>query len=246
MSPSKKVVVVGGHGKVALRLTALLTAAAHSVTSIIRTAAHAGAVQAAGATPRVLSLEDSPTADFTDAFRGADVVYFSAGAGGRGGEARTKAVDFDGAVKVFDALEAGEEPRPRLVLVSCMDVRDPEKVPAHYTQEDLAVSRQIQASISVYLKWKYEADKDLARRTAFRWTMLRPGGLTDEPGTGTASIGRTHLTTRISRDDVAMALFLLLDREGAAGLGIDFVGGETPIAEGLDAVIRKGESDFLG
>ena len=48
------------------------------------------------------------------------------------------------------------------------------------------------------------------------------------------------------RDDVALALALLVDREDAAGLAIDFVGGETPIGEGLDAAIKRGETDFLG
>ena len=47
-------------------------------------------------------------------------------------------------------------------------------------------------------KWKYEADKNLVKRDAFKWTILRPGGLTNAPGTGTASIGRTHLTVPIS------------------------------------------------
>lgn len=41
-------------------------------------------------------------------------------------------------------------------------------------------------------------------------------------------------------------LSLLVEREDAAGLGIDLIGGETPIKEGLDAFIEKGVSDFLG
>ncbi|KAJ7055246.1 pectin lyase fold/virulence factor [Mycena amicta] len=93
---------------------------------------------------------------------------------------------------------------------------------------------------------KYEADRNLAARTGFTWTILRPGGLTDTPRTGTASIGRTSLTPTVSRDGVALALYLLLDRSDAAGLTMDMVGGETPIGEGLDRMIAKGETDFLG
>jgi len=96
------------------------------------------------------------------------------------------------------------------------------------------------------MKWKYEADKDLVARNTFRWTILRPGGLKDEPGTGTASIGRTHITNTISRDDVAQTLALLVDRPDAAGLALDLVGGDTPIKEALDAAIRKGETDWTG
>ncbi|KAJ7868563.1 NADH(P)-binding-domain-containing protein [Mycena olivaceomarginata] len=242
---SKKIVIVGGHGNVSLRLARIL-GPSHAVTSIIRTAAHEEDIKAASATPLLLSLEESAVGDFTAAFQGVDVVYFSAGAGGKGGEERTKSVDYEGALKVFDAIEGVQGTRPRLILVSAIDVRDPEKIPAHYTEEDKAMSTRIRGAIPVYMKWKYEADKNLVKRDAFKWTILRPGGLTNEPGTGKASIGRTHMTPTISRDDVALALAKLLDREDAAGLAIDIVGGETPIEAGLDAFIKKGETDFLG
>ncbi|KAJ7123741.1 NADH(P)-binding-domain-containing protein [Mycena epipterygia] len=241
----KKVVIVGGHGNVSLRLARLI-GPSNSVTSIIRTPAHEEDIKAASATPLILSLEDSAVSEFTAAFQGADVVYFSAGAGGRGGEERTKAVDYEGALKVFDAIEAVEGTRPRLVLVSALDVRDPNKIPAHYSEADIEIATRVRGHIAAYMKWKYEADKNLAKRDAFQWTILRPGGLNNEPGTGKASIGRTHMTPAISRDDVATALALLLERDDAAGLAIDMVGGDTPIAEGLDAMIKKGETDFLG
>ena len=48
------------------------------------------------------------------------------------------------------------------------------------------------------MHWKYEADKDLVKRTAFKWTILRPGGLTNDPGEGKADVGRTHLGKTIS------------------------------------------------
>jgi hypothetical protein len=96
------------------------------------------------------------------------------------------------------------------------------------------------------MHWKYEADKNLVKRTAFKWIILRPGTLANSPGTGTADVGRTHLGKGISRDDVAKGLAFLVDRKDAAGLAIDFVGGDTPIDDGLDAFIRKGETDFLG
>ncbi|KAK6993108.1 hypothetical protein R3P38DRAFT_2801154 [Favolaschia claudopus] len=211
----------------------------HRVTSIIRTQAHEEDIKAVSATLLLLSLEDSPVGDFSKAFQlqGADVLYFSAGAGGKGGEERTKSVDYQGALKVFDAIEAVETARLRLILVSAIDVRDPEKMPAHYTEEDIAMSKRVHGAIAAYMKWKYEADKKLVKRTAFK-------GLNNESGTGKASIGHTHLSPTISRDDVATALAALLDREDAVGLAIDMVGGEPPIAEGLDAVIKKGETDF--
>lgn len=118
--------------QVALRLARLLTAANHTVTSIIRDPAHESDITDLGAKPALVSLEDAPASDFTKLFTGLDVVYFSAGAGGKGGEERTKKVDYEGAVKIFDAIEAVEGEKPRLILVSAIDVRDPDKIPAHY------------------------------------------------------------------------------------------------------------------
>ncbi|KAG6856142.1 hypothetical protein H0H87_007147 [Tephrocybe sp. NHM501043] len=249
---SKKITIVGGHGNVSLRLTRLLTPT-HAVKSVIRTVEYQEEIKNLSAEPVILSLEDSPVTEFSALFQGQDVVYFSAGAGGKGGEERTKKVDYEGALKVFDAIEAVEGPKPRLILVSAIDVRDPNKVPAHYdrrlkfkqNEADIALSQRVRAAIPAYMHWKYEADKNLIKRDAFKWTILRPAGLTNNSGTGKAAIGKTHLGT-ITRDDVAKALALLVDREDAAGLALDMVSGETSIEESLDAAIKKGETDFLG
>lgn len=112
------------------------------MTSIIRNPDHVEDIKATGATPLLLSLEDSPVSDFATAFEGQDVVYFSAGAGGKGGEERTKKVDYEGAVKVFDALERVEgQTKPRLILVSALDIRDPGKMPEHYVSYGYLVMR---------------------------------------------------------------------------------------------------------
>jgi len=230
---------------VSLRLAVLL-APTHAVKSIIRNPEHEGDIREVSAEPVVLSLEDSSVDDFSTVFEGQDIIYFSAGAGGKGGEEQTKKVDYEGAIKVFDAIEGVKGQKPRLILVSAIDVRDPDTVPAHYTEADIAMSKRVRGAIPAYMHWKYEADKNLIKRDGFKWTILRPGGLTHNPGTGKATIGRAHLSTTISREDVAKALAVLADREDAAGLAIDIVGGETPIEEGLDAVIKKGDTDFLG
>ena len=121
-------------------------------------------------------------------------------------------------MKVFDAIEGVEGVKPRLILVSSLDIRDPEKIPAHYVsilipsprnfglilllipknEDDIFHSTRIRKVIPVYMHWKYEADKNLAKRTAFKWTILRPGGLSDKPGVGKADVGRTHLGKMIS------------------------------------------------
>jgi len=245
---SKKVVIVGGHGKIALRLTQLLGDKQYTVTSIIRKEEHTPEIAAISpsAVPLVLSLESSPASEFTAVFNGADTVVFSAGAGGKENPERTRTVDYEGAVKVFDALEAVPGTRPHLLLLSSADVRDPDQIPPHWNDADKASSARARLSLSNYFHWKYQADKDLVRRTAFPWTILRLTGLLDGPGTGCADIGRTHVTALISRDDVALILAELVERADAAGLVIDIEGGDVPIADGLDKFIKKGETDWLG
>jgi hypothetical protein len=117
--------------QISLRLARLLSPS-HSVTSLIRNPEHQQDILETSAKPLLLSLEDVSVPDLSKAFAGYDVVYFSAGAGGQGGEERTKKVDYEGAVKVFDAIEGTSGVKPRLILVSALDIRDPEKIPAHY------------------------------------------------------------------------------------------------------------------
>lgn len=119
-----------------MRLARLLSAKPNTkVVSIIRNAAHSDEVSATGATPLVLSLEDDPAAKFTEVFEGKDLVYFTAGAGMDGYPERTLKVDRDGAIKVFDALELVKGAKPRLILLSSIDVRDiSAPPPTHYVR----------------------------------------------------------------------------------------------------------------
>ena len=188
--------------QVALSLARLLAQSAFNVTSVIRKPEQAPAIIALSAAPHVLSLEEAPVSALTALFTEtrAQLVYFSAGAGGKGGPERTRAVDYEGAVKVFDAVEAVQGEKPRVILVSAVDTRNPdtlETFPAHYNEADKESSRRAHRALETYYKWKYEADKNLVARTAFRWTILRPGELIDGPGMGRVEIGRTHLTSAI-------------------------------------------------
>ncbi|KAG8706722.1 hypothetical protein FRC08_000894 [Ceratobasidium sp. 394] len=244
-----RLLVIGGHGKVALHLARLAVTHGHTVTSVIRNPDQSQAITDTGASPVVLSLEDAPVADLTKLIvdTKAEVVYFSAGAGGKGGEERTKAVDYGGALKTFDAIDAVPGPKPRLVLVSGLDVGNEDRFPDHYTDADKQMAIRIRQAIASWYKWKYEAEKVLIKRTSFEWIILRPGGLDDNPATGKADIGRTHLTSTISRQDVAAALLHLASVPSkAAGLAIDMVGGDHPIGPAIDAFIERGVTDWLG
>lgn len=161
-------------------------------------------------------MEDAPVSILTKLFTDtrAQLVYFAAGAGGKGGPERTKAVDYEGAVKVFDAVEAvpGNE-KPRVILISAIDCRNPDKLdeyPSYYTEEDKERSKKAHQAIGNYYKWKFAADRDLVGRTAFKWTILRPSSLTDEPGTGLVDIGKLHLSPSVSVSHRAMHLIIQL------------------------------------
>ncbi|KAL5520184.1 hypothetical protein ACEPAG_9397 [Sanghuangporus baumii] len=244
MSNLQKIAIVGGHGNIAMRLARILSARPNTqVLSIFRNPRHAEDVRGIGASPLVLSLEDGSKEKFAEAFKNKDIVYFlAAGSGLRG----MRKVDYEGALKVFDAIELVSGEKPRLIHVSAIDVRDPNVIPAHYNDEDKAVSERMRSTIPVYMQAKYDTDKNLVKRTAFEWTILRPGRFSYGSGTGKASIGKAHLKRSISCDDVAFTLALLAGRPDAAGLAIDVVGGDDKIEDALDAFIKKGETDFLG
>jgi len=237
------VAIIGGHGEIALRLADLLLPK-YRVTSFVRRESHFPSIRATGATPVLADLEKDSVTTFTKLFDETqpDVIVFSAGAGDGNWQAKVKTIDYAGAVKVFNAIEAMRKPA-RLLLVSTVDSRDVNTVPAHYDDTDVAASRQYRVMLGAYLPWKYEADKELWKRDKFKWTIVRPGWLTNAPGKGTAEIGTTHITRGISRDDVATMLALLVERPDAAGLALDITGGDTRIEASLNKAIEKRETN---
>jgi uncharacterized protein YbjT (DUF2867 family) len=212
------IAIIGGHGKVALHLSALLTTEGHSVTSIIRNPAHAADVIATGATPSVLDVENSTTAEIADALRGHDAVVWSAGAGG-GSPERTYAVDRDAAIRSMDA--AAEAGVGRYVMVSYLGAGPDHGVPA-------------ENSFFAYADAKAAADEYL-RGTDLAWTVLGPGTLTDQAGTGLIEVdpGRDG-SGATSRSNTASVAAAVLDLPETAGRTIEFRDGTLPIAAALE------------
>ncbi|EJU00617.1 hypothetical protein DACRYDRAFT_89632 [Dacryopinax primogenitus] len=215
MSSICSVAIISGHGKIGLCLAHLLSPK-YTISSIICSSTQFQDILTTGAHLLLLSLEEASMQEFTKAFEDikVDMVVFSFGAGGKGGLERTKAVDYEGVVKVFDAIAAMEKP-VRLLLVSSINSHDCSKpAPSHYV------------------------------RGNFKWTIVRPGWLINMPGVGMASIGRMGMSTRIVRDDVALMLSLLVEHPNAARLALDIVGGETPLKEALDKAIEACEMNM--
>ncbi len=210
------ITIIGGHGKVALRLSRLLAAAGHEVRSWVRSSAQENAVRAAGATPLVLNVEPLGADSMATLFQDQDVVIWSAGAGG-GNPRRTYAVDRDAAIRSIDAAKAAGV--DRYVMVSYFGASPDHGVPAeepffHYAESKAAADEHLRAS-------------------GLDWTILGPSRLTDEPGTGAIETGEGVTAGEVSRDDVAAVAAAVIDRPDTVGRTIRFNGGATPIAEAL-------------
>lgn len=210
-----RVVVLGGHGKVALRLAPLLVARGDEVVAVIRNADHGDEVAATGATPLVLDLQTAGAEDLRAVLSGADAVVWSAGAGG-GDPARTYAVDRDAAIRTMEAAEAAGT--HRYVMVSWLG-----SVPDHGIATD--------NTFYAYADAKLAADDHL-RSTALEWTILGPGTLTLDPPTGRIALDPPGRGS-VSRADVAAVVAATLAEPRTVRRFIRFGAGETPIAEAL-------------
>ncbi|WP_454789842.1 SDR family oxidoreductase [Mycolicibacterium lutetiense] len=214
-----RVVIAGGHGKIALILGQLLSERGDEVAGLIRDPAQAADLQAAGAEAVVLDLEQASVQEVADALRSADAVVFAAGAGPGSGAARKQTVDRDAAILMADAAEsAGVD---RYVMVSAL-AADDRSLDPNYDEVFLA-----------YMRAKSEADADVRARPGLRTTIVRPGGLTEEPGTGNVTVAESTGRGSIPREDVARVLLAVLHEPETAGRTFEVISGDTPIDAAL-------------
>ncbi|MFC4051352.1 NAD(P)H-binding protein [Actinomadura syzygii] len=216
------IVIAGGHGKIALRLSRLLAARGDAVRSIVRNPAHAGDVRDAGAVPVVCDLEAAGVGEVTRHVTGADAVVFAAGAGPGSGAARKDTVDRGASVLMADAAErAGVR---GFVQISAMGAGEP---PAPGRDDVWAA----------YARAKGEAEDDLRRRDALDWLILRPGRLTDDPPTGLVTLAEPPVGRDVvTRDDVAAVIVALLDADDVRRRTLDLLNGPTRIEDAVAAL----------
>ena len=215
-----RIVIIGGHGKVALLLAPLLAERGDEVTSIIRTAEQAVDVAAAGASPLLLDIETASAPELAAVLRGADAVVFSAGAGG-GDPTRTYAVDRDAAIRSMQAAHDADV--RRYVMVSYLGAG-----PDHGVPED--------DSFFPYAEAKAAADTAL-RATDLDWTILMPGRLTLDEPTGAVYLGATRAADNpgTSRANVAAMAAAVLADPTTIGKDLPFTDGDVPIAAAVSA-----------
>lgn len=209
------VLIIGGHGKVALRLAPVLVARGDKVTAVVRNPEHRAEVAATGADPVVADIEQLDVDQMAALLRGHDAVVWSAGAGG-GNPRRTYAVDRDAAIRSMTAAQAAGV--PRYVMVSYIGSRPDHGVP----ESD---------SFFAYAEAKATADEHL-RSSSLDWTILGPGPLTLDEPTGLIEVdppGRG----RVSRGDVAAVVAAVLADDSTVRRTIRFGNGRTPIAKAI-------------
>jgi uncharacterized protein YbjT (DUF2867 family) len=209
--------VVGGHGKVALQLHPLLVAAGHQPVALVRNPDYREELEGLGAEVRQLDIENADAGAFAAAFDGCDAVVFSAGGGPDGNRERKRTVDLEGSLKSIEgARTAGIR---RFLQVSAINVDDP--LPADTGEVWRA-----------YVEAKRDADVAL-RDSDLDWTIIRPGGLTDEQGTGSVNLAEEVPDGRIPRADVAAVLVAVLPDRGTYRRQWELVSGDLPIADAV-------------
>ena len=216
-----RVVIAGGHGKVALALERLLAGRGDQAVGLIRNPAQAADVQQAGAEAFVCDLEAASVDDVAIVLSGADAVIFAAGAGPGSGIARKDTVDRAASVLMADAAQqAGVR---RFVQVSSMGAGSP---PQPSRDEVWAA----------YITAKTAAEADLRARD-LDWTILRPGHLTDDPAAGRVRLAAPPVPAdAVSRADVASVIAALLHEPGTSHQTLELVGGHTPVAEAVHSI----------
>lgn len=210
-----RILIFGGHGRVALLLEPLLVAQGHTVTAVIRNSAHEAEVAATGAQPLVADVERLDAGQLENIIAGNDVVVWSAGAGG-GDAARTYAVDRDAAIRSMDAASAVGV--LRYVMVSWIGSR-----------ADHGIDRD--DSFFAYADAKWAADAHLAA-SDLDWTILAPGTLTFDPPTGRIDVDPAGRGA-VPRADVAEVIAATIADDATIARTIRFGGGDEVIGHAI-------------
>jgi nucleoside-diphosphate-sugar epimerase len=217
-----RVVIAGAHGKIGRLLTARL-AGRDTVIGLIRNPDHAADVQSDGGQPIICDLEQASREEVAELIAGADAAVFAAGAGAGSGAERKLTLDRDGAIKLLGA--ASDAHVPRYVIVSSVGAEDPP--PDDEDHQDV---------FDVYLRAKAQADAAV-RGSTLDWTIVRPGALTDDPGTGRVRLDTVPHRAEVPREDVAAVLDAVLHEPRSARAILYANSGNDALAAALEKAL---------
>ena len=212
-----RIVIAGAHGQIGLRLVGLLAGRGDQVVGLIRNPEHVADIESAGGRAVVCDLEHAALAEVAEAAAGAEVAVFAAGAGPGSGAERKVTMDRDGAIKL---LQATEPSGARYLVVSSVGAESPPSGDGVF---------------EVYLRAKAEADAAVMDSDR-AWVIIRPGPLTNDPGTGRVRIGTKPFRAEVTRDDVAAVLAAAAADPGLDRTLLYLANGEVPVDQALTAV----------
>ncbi|RIW31360.1 SDR family oxidoreductase [Bacillus salacetis] len=212
-----KTLVVGANGQIGKQLVGLIQdSGSHTARAMIRKQEQASHFESLGAETAIVDLEGE-IEDIAKAAEGVDAIVFTAGSGPNTGADKTLMIDLDGAVKTIKAAEkAGVK---RFVMVSSYDT----------TRQAI---QEAPESFAPYVVAKHYADVWL-RGTDLDYTIVHPGRLTNEDGTGKVQIAEEVERGDVPREDVAQVLFGVLDDDSTIGKEFQVVSGSTGVKEAL-------------
>jgi uncharacterized protein YbjT (DUF2867 family) len=210
-----RIVIAGGHGQIARQFGRLVHEAGHHPVGMVRKPEHVTDLEEDGVEAAMIDLEATDVTAMTEIVRGADAVVFAAGGGPDGNAARKETVDKGAAIMLADAAQAAGVRRYLMVSAMATETADPDSTDV----------------FQVYLRAKQAAD-DNVRARDLDWTVVRPGGLTDDVPTGHVRVG-TLEGGSVTRGDVAHVLAEVLEAQNTIGKTFDLVNGETPVSQAI-------------
>jgi len=211
-----KITILGAHGNIAMHMHPMLIKNGHQVRGLIRKQEQSEELKNLGVEPVICDVEKEE--DISEAVGNVDAVVFAAGAGPGSGADRKWTVDRDGAIKLIEA--AKKNGIDRYVMISAMGLDEPRG-------SDV---------FQVYQKAKAEADEAL-RKSGLDYTIIKPGRLTDENGTGKVSLAPKLDPGEIPREDVAAVLTNVLETPSLSGKTLDLISGNSTVEEAINKVL---------
>ena len=226
---TKKIALVGGHGKIALLMTEQAQAEGVETRNIIRNTDQMNDISTLGGTPVVVDVEKSSVKELAEAFDDADAVVFAAGGGPDSGIFRKYTIDLAGSIKAQQAARAAGV--SRFVQISFIGAEQP-------------VAEGTDETFAAYWDAKREADNAL-RQSGLDYTIVKPGLLTDDAATEKLNIADIHSDAEIPagderktrRGDVAGFILNIIDDKRTYGRDLAIWDGGKPLDESLNEAL---------
>ncbi|MGO3050863.1 oxidoreductase [Staphylococcus casei] len=212
------ILVIGANGGVGQHLVNQLKESNESFTAGVRKEEQVKSLEDKGIEAILIDVEADDLATLTEKIKGYDKVIFSVGSGGSTGADKTISVDLDGAIKSIKASEANHV--KQYVMVSTYDSR----------REAFDAS----GDLKPYTIAKHYADEYL-KQANIPYTIVHPGGLTDEAGTNKIEVGAFFEGRgTIPREDVATVLKEVVTTDNLLNTEFQIISGEEEITSALN------------